>query len=204
MLVGCYSQSQIYSDQVRNVDLNKYSTYAWLPSQDRGDTSLYNNEILQSNLIATVDDQLQMRGFKGDGKNPDLLVLMHIMFEHETEVERTPRYSSYNYLYPSWYVFGGYAYYYNAYDRITYIDGFDIDTVHYTEGTVVVDIIEAKTNKLLWRGWSERLISPATYKNSLEKDVKAIFKEFPVKPGRNNASTKGLKEMQFYNLVGAW
>lgn len=175
---GCYSQSQVYSDKLKDVDLSTFDTYAWLPTA--GDSmSLLNNEILQNNLMAEIDSQLQMRGYEPNGQNPDMLVLMHVRFDKETDVYQDPVYGSYDYVYPV-YTVSGYPYYYRAYDRITYVDGYTIDTVKYTTGSVIIDVIDAETNKLVWRGWSERVVDRANYERTLSRDIGAIFREYPV------------------------
>lgn len=178
MVWGCYTQSQVYSDKVRDVDLSAYNTYAWLPTS--GDSaSLMSNELLHTNLMNEIDDQMQMRGYAPDGENPDMLVLLHVDFEQETDVARDPVYGSYEYVYPV-YTVNGYPYYYRSYNQVTYVDGYAIDSVEYTTGSVVVDVIDAETSKLVWRGWSERVIDPASYSKNMHNDVKAIFSEYPV------------------------
>lgn len=206
LLLGCYTATNVYTNQSKDTDMAQYQSYAWLPSQDTASSALYDNEILQRNLMGEIDEQLMARGYAQENQKPDMLVLMHLMFEHDTVLERYPVYSSYDYFYPRAYVISGYGYYYSAYNRFNRVEGFEIDTVAYTEGTVVIDIIDAKTNKLVWRGWSERLITAENYKSGLSKDIKAILREFPIKPNRREYSTgdKQLKELQFYELVGAW
>ncbi len=189
-MIGCYAQTQVHSDKLKDVDLSKYESYAWLPSPDTGSSAIYDNDILQTNLMGEIDEQMAMRGYTHDNDNPDLLVLMRVMFERETDVYRDPIYSSYNYVYPGLHVVAGYPYYYRSYNGYGYIQGYDIDTVKYTEGTVVVDIIESGTKRLLWRGWSDRLINAANYKSNLRNDIDRIFEEYPVTIDNTSSSAK--------------
>jgi len=51
----------------------------------------------------------------------------------------------------------------------------------YKEGTLVVDLYDAKTKQLNWRGSVEDMISDKAEKNerNLDKGVATMFKEFP-------------------------
>jgi uncharacterized protein DUF4136 len=55
------------------------------------------------------------------------------------------------------------------------------DVTEYTEGTVIVDVIDPATMNLLWRGQGVAAVSddPGKYMNELGKTVTAILKEFP-------------------------
>lgn len=52
----------------------------------------------------------------------------------------------------------------------------------YTEGTVIVDVINAQTKELLWRGRGQAVTSndPAEYQQHLRDAVQAIVRKFPV------------------------
>jgi len=51
----------------------------------------------------------------------------------------------------------------------------------YKEGTVVVDLYDAKTKQLIWRGSTEDTLSDKAAKNekNLDKGVEKMFKDFP-------------------------
>jgi len=53
----------------------------------------------------------------------------------------------------------------------------------YKEGTLVIDLYDAKTKQLIWRGSIEDMISDKADKNekNLQKGVAKAFKEFPPK-----------------------
>jgi hypothetical protein len=55
----------------------------------------------------------------------------------------------------------------------------------YQEGTLVIDLYDAKTKQLVWRGSTESVLSDKAEKNekNLEKGVAKMFKDFP--PGSN-------------------
>ena len=57
----------------------------------------------------------------------------------------------------------------------------------YKEGTLVVDMYDAKSKKLIWRGSTEDSLSgkPANNEKNLEKGVAKMFKAFPPGWGRH-------------------
>jgi hypothetical protein len=51
----------------------------------------------------------------------------------------------------------------------------------YEQGSVIVDVIDPATHRLLWRGEGKAAVStdPAKYADELRKAVDAIVKQFP-------------------------
>jgi hypothetical protein len=179
---NCTTTTHIYSDSVKGTDFTKYKTYAWLPGKkDTATKSVLNNEIVQQNIRQRVNMEMENRGFKLDTTKPDVLVLVHTMFEQKKDVVQTPLYSSYDYFYPGFYTGIWYPYYYGYYYNVPRVVGYDIREVQYTEGTIVIDIIDREKNTLVWRGWAENRISkPDEFQKTLGSKIGKIFEKYPV------------------------
>jgi hypothetical protein len=178
---GC-SSTRVHSDQVKDVNFSAYKTYAWLPNgKDTTSKTILNSEITYQNLRQAADREMAKRGYTLDAQNPDLLLLVHTMFEKRQELVQSPLYSSYGYYYPGFYTGTWHPYYYGGYYNVPYVAGYDIREVTYTEGTVIIDVIDRKKNNLIWRGWSEERIHDYGDVNELYKNVEKIFKKYPVK-----------------------
>jgi hypothetical protein len=54
-------------------------------------------------------------------------------------------------------------------------------TTLYTEGTLIVDVVDPRSNELLWRGQSKSEVSDdqQEYLRQVSKSVKAILERFP-------------------------
>jgi len=195
-LYGC-TTSTISSDYVKGTDFNQYKSFAFLPTPARDSLEFhkYNNEILMENLKQTVQSELERRGYVQNNENPDLLVLLRTMFEDKVDTVRTPAtvvpyswYGSYNYYYPDFY-YRPWGYdFYRGYPNILYIEGEQIRAIPYTEGSIIIDLIERgqQKNRLIWRAWAERAVDSDEVQKDMQKDVRRIFnQEFPV-----SASTK--------------
>lgn len=179
VLQGCHS-SKVYSDYVEGIDFSQFKTFAWLPSHDTS-KSLYDNKMVMNNMRNEINNQMELRGYSVDTKNPDVLLLLHANFEDRQELVRTPIYSTYSYYYPGFYAGPGYPFYYNYYNTIPNVVGYDIRPVEFTQGTIVIDMIRSSTNELIWRGWTKTEIdNPEKFKKDVDKAVDDIFKKFPV------------------------
>ncbi len=155
---------QVGYDVAANADLRAYKTYGWLTEQPK-DPIL---SVLFKDLQASVDRELSARGFSKTPDAPDLLVITHNTTTSEINV------SAHGYNYSNadyWGSWGGYW-------------GPQILDIHrYGEGTLVVDLVDAKTKQMVWRGWASDTFSlDREFKKRVEQTdraVREVFKEFP-------------------------
>lgn len=176
-LVGC--SPAVYTDVAADAEFGTYETYAMLPSgEEMGDNMVYTEKIINE-----VDQEMRARGYVLDPDDPDLLVNVKTMYEEEEELVATGYYpATYDYYTPGFYTPTTLApYYYTGYTGIPRVTGTGIREVEYTEGTFVVDIIEANgTNEIIWRGWSDTPVDPAELDENIREYVDNIFDEYPV------------------------
>jgi hypothetical protein len=141
------------------------------------DDPMLNNSITNQALRQDLVQGLQAKGYTFDGSNPDFVVAYYAGTKEkmDTTYWNPDPYWRYGYrgfgfrrgwAWP-WY---GYAAPYPAMQVQTY-----------TQGTVIVDVVDPKTKELLWRGQGVASVSdnPNTYANEIEKTVTAILKKFP-------------------------
>ena len=128
-------------------------------------TTAYDSPIVRQNTNAAVAAQLEMRGLRRDDVHPDVYVTTHRTFQTEY----------YGYGWPGWgsgYGYGYWGYGYGSY----YLEPIVV-------GTLVVDIADAETGELMWRGLSERDMHPTSSPEHrlkrINKEVYKIFKKYP-------------------------
>lgn len=170
---------RVKTDEATNVDFSAFDTYAYLPG---GDSSQYHT-VPEEKVIREVSQEMEARGYEIDNQNPDLLVLVKTMFEEEETLQREPLYTSYDYYAPGFYTAGATSpVYYQNYTSIPAITpyGAAIREIEYTEGTFVVDIIDASDNQIIWRGWSETPVDRGNLDESIRAYIDNIFEEYPV------------------------
>lgn len=168
------------TQKTQPVDLDKYDTYAWLPSKDNLEDENYNEELLYSTIVSEVNQNMQSVGYDLERQNPDLLVKVSTMFDRETTRTTDPIYATYTYNYPTTYIDPFYEpYYYYDYASVPRVVGYDVDEVAYTEGTFVIDLIDSETNNIVWRGWVEEAIQPENLRSEIRNYVEEVFEEYP-------------------------
>ncbi len=161
-------------------DLDSFSSYAFLPNQDTIRTTSYDNTYVNEIVISEIRENMQQLDYRLDQNQPDLLVYYHLMLDEEIAVNANPVYTNYSYYRPGYYVGPYYRnYLYNNYFTIPRIIGTRVEQIPYREGTLVIDIIDRRTNEILWRGASEDVITPNNLEEELREYVNAIFEEFP-------------------------
>lgn len=113
-------------------------------------------------------------GYVASDSNPDFLVAYYASTNKQLDVS----YWDYGYAWrPHWW--GGWG---RRWGRGW---GFGWDTepivTQYTQGTLIVDVIDAKTKDLLWRGQGIAAVSEneQVYEQDLKKAVEAIVDKFP-------------------------
>jgi hypothetical protein len=170
----------VQTNKTANVNLEKFDTYAYLPTPDTVKYMRLSEEMVEEKTMEAVNNEMQEAGYTINRDNPDLLVKTHVMVDREVETVADPVYSTYDYYYPGFTVGYPSPYYYSGYNTVPQVVGYDVDAIPYTEGTIVVDIINAKTNEIVWRGWAEETISADNFEDDLKEYVDEIFEEYPV------------------------
>ena len=157
MLGGC-ALRRVDSYLARGVNLASYRTYAWSPVQRgaTGDVRLDNNEIFQELVRASVEKQLASRGFEKTADVPQLLVHFHASVEQRID----------------------------APELETWETCADCTPFIYDAGTLLVQLVDARTNQLLWRGWSranvDRIVDHQQWlEEHIDETVAKIFERLP-------------------------
>jgi hypothetical protein len=151
------------TDYDKTVDFTKYKTWAW-QKHETGD------DLWDTRLAENIERALTEKGWKKVEAmdQADAAVVAVINLKEET---------SYNTMYTG---MGGWGY---------YGFGVGVSTAHTTAstwriGTLLVDIFDAKTKGLLWRGSAEETASSKPEKNvkKLASATDKLFRDFPPEP----------------------
>lgn len=177
--VGQRAQAQVSTDYDKSVNFSQYKTYAWCtPDIEVGRNPVYNSPLITSNIEATLSTELQKRGLTMNPEQPDLLVGFHTYTEKRTQTVANPPA-------PLYYPFGfraGWRYFPYGYGNWPYQWNTGFQQRQYTEGTLVVDFVDAKSKQLVWRGLIEGAIdNPTRIEREITRGVQKIMKEYPIK-----------------------
>jgi Domain of unknown function (DUF4136) len=160
LFAGKSSAQQVKTDFDRSADFSQYKTYSWehVKTQD----PLYVDRIKSA-----VNAALTAKGWTQVESGGDVSIVA---------MEITRNQQTLNTFYDGfgggwgWRRFGG-----GGFGEAT------TTTETYKVGTLVVDLFDTKTKKLLWRGTSSDTLSNNSDKNikNLDKGVDKLFKQFP-------------------------
>jgi Domain of unknown function (DUF4136) len=169
VLTGCSPQIGVYSDFDQDYDLSSYKTFDWGQKikieEDRN--PLHYNELNDKRIKAAVLEQMTMRGYQLTSENPDLIFHYHIVIDDQSVVATDP-----------------YGYYYGPYWTHMQTNVFT-----YRQGTLILDLMERKSQDLVWRGWAVTdigQIKPDEVSDIIKTTVARIFKKYPKATVRQN------------------
>ncbi|MBT1703359.1 DUF4136 domain-containing protein [Chryseosolibacter indicus] len=164
------------TDFDRKVDFNRYKTFAWGESEIKVENPLHKSDLISKNIKTTVENEFAKRGISYNSKNPDFLVSYHTYTEKREET------NSNNYFY------GPYMPFSFRYIPFGYGWGFpygwsnNYRNYTYTEGTLIIDITDRKTDEVVWRGSvSGNVNNTGNLQKQIRKGIKAIMKKYPVR-----------------------
>lgn len=178
LLISC--GPKVNSTKMTAKDLDAFSSFAFLPNQDTVKTSAYDNAYVNEIVIDEISKNMQGLDYRLDRNQPDLLVYYHLMLDEEMAVGASPVYTNYSYYSPGYFVGPYYRNYaYNNYFTIPRIAGTGIEQIPYKEGTIVIDLINRRTNEIVWRGKAEDIVTPNNLAEELRTYVNAIYDNFP-------------------------
>jgi hypothetical protein len=173
-LASCSSSAHV--EKVKGTDLTTYKTYSWIePEKDSSGKSNERLEIAQQNIRAAVNDELQKNGLREVKSKPDVLVSTDLVVEKNQREQHDPVYTQ---AYTRSY-YNPYTRRFNTFYFPSQFAGYNSYSTPVKEGTVTVTIIDAKTDKAVWQGWSTEELDQAYISDKeINKNVKSIFKKF--------------------------
>ncbi len=152
----------IGADYEQSATLAPFGSFAFdtrdaLPT---GDPRLDNNPFFDARMRAAVEFEMAAKGLKRTATSADLLVHYHATVSQRVDVLRSDTERGY-----------------------TDVTGTPANVVQFDEGTIVVDVVDAKSKKVIWRGWARAdlggvLSDPHTMDAFVQKAVHGMFTRF--------------------------
>jgi hypothetical protein len=134
------------------------------------------NSISNRALRSDLAQEFAGLGYVASDSNPDFCVAYYASTNQKLDVT----YWDYGYAYrPHWW--GGWGRHYGRGWGGDWGIASAPTVTQYTQGTVIVDVIDPKTKDLLWRGQGVAAVADneAQYEQDLKKTVEAIVDKFP-------------------------
>jgi Domain of unknown function (DUF4136) len=149
-------------------NFSTYKTWNWLPGgpPETGDRQLDSPEV-RERLKRGIEDEFAARGFRTNAESPDFYVFYHAALNQaisERNIENYYQYMNYTVFVP--------------WVTSSYTETWDV-------GTLIIDVFDAKTRTLVWRGTGQTKMNaqagPRENEPLIRKGIREMLKEFPPK-----------------------
>ena len=157
LTAGAFASTK--TDYDHSVNFEKYQTFAWKNYVKPG-TGIVNNSIVASRLENAVNAQLLKKGMREDDRNPDVYIVAHLGAKNVSDLEYMP---AYGWRHWRWM-------------------GPDVFVNRYVEGITVIDVVDARTNQLVWRAIETDTgsnVLDVQSEKKVDKMAADAFKHFP-------------------------
>ena len=161
-LISC-SSVKVNSDYDKKVDFTQFKTFAFYK---KGIDKVEISDLDKKRILHSIDDVMTTKGFS-KSETPDILVNI---FTKEREQVNVNQFNS------GW----GYGW---GYGWNPYFWGGNTSVNRYTEGTLYIDLIDAKKKELIWQGEGEGVLTKDTNKKdeAIKEFVTKILEQYPPK-----------------------
>jgi hypothetical protein len=185
LVAGPAFAQKVYIDYDKEFTAGDIKTFAWA---DTSETSVEDaNPLLHSRIVNGIEYYLTLGGIREVNDDPDVYVTYHGSSEQEVRFDT----DHWGYGYPSaWYgggFYGGYPHH----------GGYGTSTTTmrtYEKGTLVVDVWDAKSKKLVWRGTALNITvtdNPNKMEKKIDKALKKMVNEWRKIKERNAKNSLG-------------
>jgi hypothetical protein len=164
------------TDFDHSADFAKYKTFEWGRSQIDVSNPLYDSDLIDQKIRNTVEEEFAKRGIVSANDQADLTVRFHTFTEERERRSSAMLHPGYRYFPYAYHPFA-FGWIYHPYWMMP------PRTEQYTEGTLILDVIDNKTDDLVWRGSvSGDVEDVSRLRKQIDKAVKAIIKKYPGAP----------------------
>lgn len=161
---SCATTISVSSHVDRNQNFTRYRTYDWGPADalPTGDPRLDQSPFFKDHVQGAVERQLAMKGLELVRTPPsDLLIHYHANITKRIDANRAD--SAYGYC---------------------STNNCPSDVAEYEAGTLVLDFIDARTNRLVWRGWAQNSVEdmlhdPDKMAEIINRAVNGMLQQLP-------------------------
>jgi len=169
ILASCGTPVKVTSDYDRANDFSGYKTFTVYDIKTKGQVSSLNAD----RIVNAIKAELTKKGFIEISSNPDLQINALTFLKDKQAVTANTNYYGYGGDYRS------YGYWGAGIGGST-----SYDTYNYKDGSLIIDIIDTKTKKMVWTGTGNAEIdkAPKDPDEFIAGAVKKILSAFP--PGK--------------------
>jgi hypothetical protein len=171
LAAGACATHRVATDFDREVRFDQLRSFVWLePAPEQIDDPLLDSPLLSRKIQRAAGDELVRRGYvqAASAAEADFFVTYHTT---SRERIRDAGGVSFGFGYGTGYRRGHHSIFVG--DRFGRVES-------YQEGTLIIDIVDARTRQLVWRGWTRGAVHPARFTDeAVDRNVRDILSRFP-------------------------
>jgi hypothetical protein len=154
-------------DYDQQTDFAEFKTFGWMQVPEKAGIDSF----VVQRVKNAVNAELKAKGLVMISNNPDFLIAEHLGKKSKVQVT-------------DWgYDYGYYGRYRGYGGHRGYWGPRRISTYQYEEGTLILDFVDAKSKKLIWRGTAKSKVqnidTPEKSEKIINAAVKEILKKYP-------------------------
>jgi hypothetical protein len=161
--VSCSTIYGVKYDFDQQVNFADLKTFDWMPVPEKAGI----NSLVVQRVKNAVNAELKAKGLMMTSNNPDFLIAQHLGKKDKVQVT-------------DWgYDYGPHGGYWGGY----WGAAGGVSSYNYEEGSLILDFVDAKSKKMIWRGAAKAEVQNADTPEKSEKlineAVKEILKKYP-------------------------
>ena len=154
LLVGSAAAQAVQSDFDRSFQFSNLKTFSFAVQKRGPADPLAADSLNDGRIKSGLESQLRINGFRSDVETPDFVIAYYVTTKNKLSVQ------DYGYGPPRW--FGGR----------------DIRVNQYSEGTLMVDFVDTRTNQVVWRGRAVGTLDMKGVDKKVSKSTEKLVKQF--------------------------
>jgi hypothetical protein len=170
LIYSCAPTVKVTNDYDHAVNFSEFKTFATFDlSAQKGQV----NQLNVDRVTKAIRAEMIAKGFRETSDNPDLKVNAVAILKNKTQVTANSNFYGYGGMYRPYGYWGGGA--------MMGGGSTTFNTYEYVDGSLVIDIVATKTDKLVWQGIGNAEIDnkPDNPEEFINSSVKSIMESFP-------------------------
>jgi len=169
LTLSASARDKISVSYAKGFSFSQYKTYAWA---QHGAVA---HPLLAADIVGAIDQELSARGLQKVTSNPDLIIQIYGSLDDDmTMYSNDPIYGA----------TGGIPPFDPSMNGPAFVGYYGNTTVTVRKGQMVVDLVDAKAKKLVWRGMATESVASHDPEKLIEEvngAISKMFKEYPKK-----------------------
>ncbi|MFZ0707983.1 MAG: DUF4136 domain-containing protein [Candidatus Korobacteraceae bacterium] len=167
LVTAASARDKISVSYAKGFNFSQYKTYAWA---EHGAVA---HPLLAADIVGAIDQELQARGLQKVTSNPDLIIQIYGSLDTDmTMYSNDPLYAG----------SGGIPPFDPGMTGPAFVGFYGNTSVTVHKGEMIVDLIDAKSKKLVWRGVATESVSSHDAEKLIDEvngAISKMFKEYP-------------------------